>query len=107
MPLRVTPVTTNGDGAFAILSVSGVPDYLSQLTCPDARRFAADALGETLLHLRTNIPLEFRNDVTSLAESLWNEFMVGYFEGKRAAEIRCFKEHLQRLRPDLFREAQQ
>jgi len=81
LPLRVNLVTTNGDGACAVHSVWGVPDNLSQLTCPDARRFAADALGESLLHLRTNIQPEFRNDVTILAESLWNELMVGYFEG--------------------------
>ena len=106
LPLRVTPVTTNGDGACAIHSVWGVPDNLSQLTCPEARRFAAEAMGESLLHLRTHIPLEFREDVHDLATSLWSEYMVGYFEGQRSPEIQSFKQHLQRLHPDLLREAQ-
>jgi len=81
LPMQCTPVTTNGDGACAIHSVWGVPDNLSQLTCPDARRLATEALGESLPYLRTNIAVEFREDVTDLAQSLWNEFMVGYFEG--------------------------
>ena len=81
LPLRANPVTTNSDGACAVHSVWGAPDHLGQLTCPDARKLAVDALGESLLYLRTNIHSEFRNDVTHLAESLWNDLMVRYFEG--------------------------
>jgi hypothetical protein len=104
IPSRCSLVTTNGDGACAIHSVWGQPDNINRLTCADARAFAARSLGSSLEYLCANIPLEFREDVRDkLASGLWSELMVGYFEGKRTAEIMAFKKHLD---PQLFREAQ-
>ena len=103
LPLHCTPATTNGDGACAIHSVWGQPDAWNQLTCPDARSFAAASLGPSLSHLRTNISPEFREDVDKIASSLWSELMVKYLQGGRTNEMKAFKQH---LHPDLFREAQ-
>jgi len=91
LPLQITPVTTNGDGACAIHFVWGAPDNLNQVTWPDARRLAAQALGESPLYLRTHIPVEFVGEVGKVATGLWNELVVGNLEGRRTAEVQSSK----------------
>ena len=96
---------TCGDGACALHSVFGSQTIGGEYFLTNARAKAVEHFSESLEDV-----LARRDDtqfVDSICSSMWNEFMVGEWQGKPTVEGSIFMRALQQSTPALAREARE